>query len=242
LERVRAEAARRSALPFEVRQVGEMLRRYGLASATGDRAGAAFQLEELRRAVKAALRTGARDRLLELRAVQAELFVEALSRWEATGLRSGELTELGGPFLDRAKAHAWVLEPRALVLAKEERAALFRIRWVELTGLRELHPFRPSLNEWRVYYRFLLEHDESSPGDSPDKSIVRQLSYIAALEKRDSAFPAALARGVLFYRLGADAAAADAFRVHLTEHPTGAWRLRAQNYLAAALERGAAAP
>jgi hypothetical protein len=61
------------------------------------------------------------------------------------------------------------------------------------------------------------------------------LMAVAALEKLDPRYPAAVARGVLLYRSGAKAAAAEAFRDQLSPEREGPYRLRARNHLLAAL-------
>ncbi|XXX73624.1 hypothetical protein WMF30_38870 [Sorangium sp. So ce134] len=63
---------------------------------------------------------------------------------------------------------------------------------------------------------------------------LKKIDELAAL---DPAYPRDLARGVTLYRLGKFAQSAEAFRIHLDQHPDGAHTLRAQNYLRAALER-----
>ncbi|WP_437275616.1 hypothetical protein WME90_30765 [Sorangium sp. So ce375] len=63
---------------------------------------------------------------------------------------------------------------------------------------------------------------------------LKKIDELAAL---DPSYPRQLARGVALYRLGSFMQAAEAFRSHLDQHPDGAYTLRAQNYLRAALER-----
>ncbi|WP_437323860.1 hypothetical protein [Sorangium sp. So ce381] len=63
---------------------------------------------------------------------------------------------------------------------------------------------------------------------------LKKIDEIAAL---DPSYPRHLARGVTLYRLGSFMQSAEAFRSHLDQHPDGAYTLRAQNYLRAALER-----
>ncbi|MGK4003047.1 hypothetical protein WMF31_10530 [Sorangium sp. So ce1036] len=63
---------------------------------------------------------------------------------------------------------------------------------------------------------------------------LKKIDELAAL---DRAYPRQLARGVALYRLGRFAQSAEAFRLHLEQHPDGAYALRAQNYLRAALDR-----
>jgi hypothetical protein len=231
----RAAAAEHDELPFEVRAVGEALRRYGLAAGAGS-GYALNELHYLRVTAQAARKQHGDESLLRLRAVQTKMFLAALADWEATGLETDDLKELGGDFLDKARSSGWIAEKRQLLPSEPERATLFRVRWSELAGLREQHPFSPSLNEWRIYFRFLLEHPDVA-ASTPRRRAERRLEYIEALGKLDPEFPAAFARGVLEYELRHYARAAQAFRAHLGSHPTGPWELRARNHLAAA-ERG----
>jgi hypothetical protein len=232
----RADEAEQLELPFEVRAAGDAFRRYGLAALSGS--GYALNELHLFKVTAAAARKQHGDEnLLRLRAVQTRMFVAALSDWEATGIETDDLQELGSDFLQKAAKSGWILGGRQLVLSEPERATLFRVRWAELAGLREQHPFSPSLNEWRVYFRFLLDHPDVEEG-TPRRRAERRLEYLTALDKLDPEFPAALARGVLEYELGRYGRAAEAFQAHLERHPTGAWELRARNHLAAALQRG----
>ncbi|HEV8247739.1 MAG TPA: hypothetical protein VGP93_18320, partial [Polyangiaceae bacterium] len=229
-----ARLARQRPLPFEVRAVGELLRRYGKASVAvhGDTADAL--LSDLRSASKDALSHHRERELLALRAVQSELFLSALESWEEKPTSSAELDELGGNLLQKARASGWVEQGR-LLMSKPERVVFFSIRWSELTGLRARAPFAATLDDWRVYYGFLLEHPENAEG-SPLEQAQRQLRYVDALAKRDAAYPAWFARGVLQYRSGAFAEAAEAFRAHL-EQPASGYSLRARNHLLAALAK-----
>jgi hypothetical protein len=112
-------------------------------------------------------------------------------------------------------------------LTELERRALFRMRWLELTGLRKLRGFKPSLNEWRAYYRVLLER-------APPTNAT--LEVVQALAKLDPAYPAQLARGIVLARVGDGRGAAPALRAHLAGPQGAFWRLRARNALAAAVQ------
>ncbi len=119
-------------------------------------------------------------------------------------------------------------------MSPSERAVFFPIRWAELTGLRGTGAFTPTLDEWRVYYGFLLAHPE---GATASDRLRGQFNYVTALAKRDATYPLWLARGVLQYQQGSMPEAADAFQVHLAEHPDGPYSLRAKNYLLATLAK-----
>jgi hypothetical protein len=232
-ERVLAEEARHRALPFEVRAVGELFRRHGAASADGQADRAARILTDLRDATKAAMKQHGPRALQRLRAVQGELFERALDEFERTGKPSRELDELGGNLMKKAEESGW-LESGRLSISHQARAVFFRIRWADLTGLRAQAPFTPTLDDWRVYYEFLLAHPE---GAGELDRLRSQFAYVTALAKRDSTYPVWLARGVLQYRKGALPEAAEAFQAHLAERPDGPYALRAKNYLLATLAK-----
>ncbi len=236
-ERALAQEARRSTLPFDVRAVGELFRRHGAAAALGRGDSAGRILTDLRDAAKAALDRHGPRALQRLRAVQTELFEQALEEYERTGKQTRELEELAGNLIRKAEESGWIASGR-LLLTPEERAVFFRIRWSELTGLRGVPAFTPRLDEWRVYYGFLLAHPEGEPGSPRLRS---QFGYVTALAKRDATYPVWLARGVLQYRQGALGEAAEAFQAHLAEHPDGPYALRAKNYFLATLAKGESA-
>jgi hypothetical protein len=109
------------------------------------------------------------------------------------------------------------------------RAVLFKMRWAEVTTARgpslELTPL-----ENRALYRFLILHP---PRTSPGDYRLRKVDALAAI---DPAFPADLARGVIYFRLRRFPEAKKAFRRHLQAHPDGLYAVRARNYLRAVLD------
>jgi hypothetical protein len=226
-----AGEARNSPLPYEVRAVGELFRRYGAAEAAG-RSDLGQLLVDLRHAAADAAHRRPPRELARLQAVQTELFIAAVVAWER-GEGTGELDQLGGGLLGRAREHGW-LDGGRLLMSSTERRVLFRLRWAELTGLRNRVPFVPALDDWRVYYGFLLEHPE---GRDEAERLRKQFGYVTALAKRDPTYPLWLARGVLLYRSEAFAESADAFAAHLDQHPDGPYALRAKNHLLAALAK-----
>jgi hypothetical protein len=230
-----ADAAEREPLPFEVRAVGEALRRHGVGEgATSGPQPALEQLAELRSLARTARAKHGDLALLRLRAAQSRLFRRALERWEASGSLELDLNELGGGFLTKARRSAWIEDDRKLVLDEAERDVVFRLRWAELVGLSKEHPFRATLNDWRTYYRLLIEHPDVSPQEGRASRRRAQLRYVQALQRLDPEFPADLAIGVLTYQLGDYAQAVSSFQAHLAAHPAGPWRLRVQNHLTAA--------
>lgn len=233
----RADEAEHQRLPFDVRSVGEVLRRYGAATSASQDQSASLELEGLRQTARRALASVGPEPLLRLRAVQTRLFVAAVHAWSHTGVENDDLKQLGGGFIAHAIQSGWVTPDRRLFATADEQALLFRLRWTALVGFADTMPFRPSLNDWRAYYRFLIEHPEFSANSDSDRVTRRRLQYVEALTRHDSQYLADLARGALYVRLGDYPAAVNALRTHLADHPDGPWALRARNYLAVALER-----
>jgi len=235
LDARRAREAEATPLPYEVRGVGEALRAFGLASASHNPLAMSEKMRILRRAALEARKQHGDEALLRLESIQTELFVRALARWEAGEDVSGEIAELGGDLMDKARASHWLVDERRFAANDYERRTLFRVRWIDLCGLLTVTPFVPSANEWRIYYGFLITHPEH--GQNPHAQAEEQLAYVARVEKVDLDFPGLFARGVLYARLGNYDKSAEAFRGHLNRNPTGPWRLRAQNHLAFAAKR-----
>jgi len=222
----RAQA--RAGLPLAVRSVGEAFRRFAAASFAST-AEPTLQREQLRRLARAAIEQSGEEGLLLLRAVQTELFVAAMQA-RSDSEPTPDRTSLGGSMFNLGRKRGW-FAPSPTAASREELETLFRIYWAEALELRG-PPFAPTLNEWRVYYRFLLAQPVRS-GPDRDQDLALQLGYVAALARHDLDYPAHLARGVLLFQRGAAADAAAEFLAHLDQHPDGPWALRAKNYLAA---------
>jgi hypothetical protein len=234
LERRRAEHAG-TGLPVEVRSVGEALRRFGRVAFEGGGAGDQMR-DQLRRLADLAERRHGPERMLELRALQTDLFERAVPHGPGPLHESGSepaltLRELGGTLFRTGSEHGW-FAPSPHAATADELRSLFRIHWAESLGWTRRQPYAPSLNEWRVYYRFLLS--QPAP-DGPDRNrdLRRKLGYVAALAQHDRDYPARLAEGVLLYQAGAYAESAVKLRQHMQREPDGPWALRVQNYLAA---------
>jgi hypothetical protein len=235
LEREQALASEaQRGLPFKVRAVGELVRRVGQAELAQDPAAA----QEWRRALRDATRSAAKEHggklLLALRALQSELFVKSIAQFEVQGSANPDLQELGGAFLLNAERAGWLARRRVNASA-DELAALFRIRWTELTGLSDAAAFTPTLNDYRLYYGLRLR--EVTGSRSRSERIQSQLQDVQALAALDDTYPAAYASGILLFQLGSIEPALESFRAHLRAHPDGEWTLRARNYAAACAER-----
>src|SRR5690606_16161949 len=104
-----ARAARaREGLPREVRLLGEGLRRHGHA-AFSQRELVPQLARPLRRWAREALERHGSERLLELRALQTELLLQAFAARPAEPPR--EVIELAGGMLEPGLSHGWFAPP-----------------------------------------------------------------------------------------------------------------------------------
>jgi hypothetical protein len=234
-ERELAARTEAEGLPFPVRAVGEAIRHSGRSSAQG--LDTTHDEDDIRARVKVALDAQQTPLLMRLRAVQTEYFLKALRQFERDGKPSLELDELSGDLLSRARKMGWLDGTSQLVMDDATVRVLFHLRWADLIGKRAVFPFALSLNEWRIYYRFLLQHPERDAAEASAATEAQmQLRVVAALSKKDSAYPIDVAQGYLFSQLGAPEAAATAYRRFLGTHSGGPYVLLARNYLIYALQ------
>ncbi|HEX2730922.1 MAG TPA: hypothetical protein VHM70_04930 [Polyangiaceae bacterium] len=222
VEEARASRAMREPLSRDVRSVGELVRRIGALEAQQPTDGAPLEdPEHLRieaaRLARSLVQGGAQEALLELRALQTRLFVEAVSRPE----RADELRELGGSFASRFGALGGA--------PKAELAAAYRSRWTELVGLAGTLVFAPTLNDVRLSARLRLRVAATLPDARHLTS--RTLDELGAA---DTEYPLEYARGVAEFRAGAYAESFAHFQQFLSTQPDGPWHLRAQNHAQAA--------
>ena len=222
-------------LPFEVRAVGESIRHFGRSVAHG--IDTEHDRDDLRERLEAVLAKGEAPLLLSLRAVQTRFFLQALQEFERDGKPSTDLDELGADFVPHAKRNGW-FGPDGRCLADEAtRRVLFHMHFADLLEKRSSFPFAPTLNEWRIYYRFSLLHPEPEPGAASDIAAdATRLRIVNALSRRDPEYPALFAKGYLLTSLGDPEAAATAFRAQLGAHESGPYALLARNYLIHSLQ------
>lgn len=224
----RVDEAKQRGLSFEVRAVGDALRRFGLATRERHARQALIRRDLVAYAERALAREGEKP-LLALRALQTQLFTGAARRFAETQERNADLDALGGDFVETALGNGWLVKGTPIDVVAFE--SLFRARWNDLTGL-DAHPaFAVTLDDFRARYAFLLGI-ESSDGEARGKL---QRNHVEKIAARDPDYPADFARGVLFFRAHAYEASAEAFRRHLARHPDGPWTLRARNHLLAAM-------
>lgn len=209
------------------RSVGEQVRRIGRLLATHERAPEA-RVSDLRDEARSlANEPHGREQLLSLRALQAELFVQAATRWNTNQPPSSEVIELAGPFAKFAKS-SWSDGRGGLVVSRDDLRLFYRIYWGKLTSLSPLSGFAPSLHETRRYYRTLLLHPPIVSPDAMSRNIAR-LSYAKALGDLDPTYPALLTQGLLQLKMGQPKLAHQLLVLHLSEHPEGQWTSIARN-------------
>lgn len=237
-ESTRAKLATQQGLPFEVRQVGESFRRYGLAVAAGDKRQAGYLHQALARHVHDA-RRHPEELMLQLRAYQTESFLRELRVLESTGVESVELKELGGDFVQTAKEAGWLRPHRSgmrLAADDDVRRILFRKRWNEVLVV-SAPSFRISLDEERAFHAFLFNHpivsappgaDERMRCQAANEYLLRKVTAYGAI---DSDYPTDYVRGILLLRLGRHQAALMPLVRFLENNPDGPHTLRARNTL-----------
>ncbi len=226
LDRARASRAKATLLPHDVRAVGELFRRVGLRMY--EKKPYQALTRELEAATKQAEAKHGAESLLALRALQSELFLEAVRSSDLRAAPSVELRELGGDFATSA-AREWMQDDE-IVLSDEELALLFRVRWGRLTGTFRARAYGPTLDEFRAYYGTYLEHAHAR-GGPPAEIAARQIAYVRALRAVDPSYPEAYALGALASMSGDFETARAAFARHLARHPGGAYSLAARNHL-----------
>jgi len=231
-ERERARHTEATGLPFELRAVGESIRHFGHSVNEG--IDPTHDLDDLRERMRLVTVSGQSSLLLGLRAVQTQYFLRALSQFEQDGKPNTELSELGGDFSRHAQHNGWFARDGHFLADEATRRVLFQLHWAQLVGKRGAFPFAPTLNDWRLYYRFLLQHPErelTSIADVESTDDVSRVRVVNALSHKDPEYPAFFANGYLFDRLGDRQAAAAAYRAHLGQHRSGPYALLARNYL-----------
>ena len=233
-------------LDVDVRHLGREMRSYNLAAAKGELDNLAEARARLARAAVKAHAVAGAQAIRRLRAVQTMRFIDELRLWQRSGKSSKELMALGGDIVPMLQRNRWCRGDGQLLLDNAMLRIMYQLRWTQLSTIRD-PKLEPSREEQRLRYLFLLRH----PFASDDSGLSRQanearverqavkhrLRTIRRLVQHMPDYPASLARGVTYYRAGMWAGAATAFNEHMTLRPDGPYRLRAQNYLKAALDR-----
>jgi len=255
----RAAAAEKERLPTDVLAVGSAIRALNDANA---RDADEIETTDARRRLETALRElqprdGLDEDLLTLRAVQTRRFLDALSRWEATGETTDDLRELGGNFVRRTADAGWIVGRRVL-FNDAQRRIVFKTVWNVLVGVESRPPFALSLDEQRELYAFYIAHPHPSDIHRQTFALRRRdaktpeacasieeeerrsaelwrIEKIQKLGQIDPSYPTAYALGVAYYHAGRYDLSAEAFSMFIRAHPDGPYALRAKNHLKAAV-------
>jgi hypothetical protein len=224
---------------FEIRAIGSLLRKMGVADAHGDRQEMAKLRMELFPLLQNARGSEGEQALLRLRDYQLGVFLSELHSWERDGKIRRELEEVGGNFIGLGQRNYWIISPHRLLPNDHVRAALFKRRFAALAGLKQ-QAFDLALEENRCLYAFLLSHPP--PGGAGERLVAgpgqRKATWEWLLRKAnemarlDNGYPIGVARGVAYLALGDERSGVLALREHLAHHPQGPYALRARNYLA----------
>jgi nucleotide-binding universal stress UspA family protein len=197
------------------------------------------------------------EEIAPLRALQLELFRDAIAELERTGQDTEELHEIAGTFVKNLRAVGWA-DDRRILPDHTVRGALFKLAWNTTLNLTQGSLGPLSLPEQRALYAFYLTHPHPSESkrtqlaesrknakDREACDVLRaseeaatedwRLEKVKKLGTLDPDYPTSFAMGVVLYRQGRYAASSEAFRDWLREHPDGPLALRAQNHLRAAL-------
>jgi len=229
--RALSDRARHHPLPRVVRAAGEAYRQLCIATLLGAEVAGNAPRQRFMAAVQRARRAVGDAPVLELRAVQAQLFVDALARFDREHRTNRDLDELGGDFLQTAKSKGWI-DSQRLRASTEERWALFVLHWTERAGLGNRGPFRPATELRVLALRLALSRGYARAND-----LQRDLESVARLAELDLTYPADLARGVVYARYHQWPSAARSFVTRLRAYPDGPYALLARNYLLYSAER-----
>ncbi len=227
-ETARAFRAKQDGLPQELRIVGEQIRRVGLHLAR-DNAAPNEMLSQLQADTQELLSAARDTQLLELRALQAELFLQAARRWEGAGQPDQDLLELGGQFVSVA-TQSWRDSEGYLLHSDDELRLFFRIHWGRLSGVHGHPSFGPSLPELRRYYATNLRLPHASGNDEASRAETR-LELVRALGAVDPDYPAQLAEGMLSLQVHRPAHALRALSAFISQNKSGRWMRIARNHL-----------
>jgi hypothetical protein len=245
LGRIRASQAALSRaaqahLPDALRALGGAVRRLGRAEASRDATamGAARRdIEERMMSISGS----ARGRILELRAYQADAFVAAVRRWEATGEIDDDFVELGGDLVGALRRAGWCSEesgrPR-VAMDDDELGVAYRKRWNVAVGAPE--GAHVSLAEERLLFAFAIRHPRQEAdlgGDAHARAGFGASAMLRRIDehaKVDPDYPAELARGVIHYHAGNYSRAVVSFQRFREAHPDGPYAARAASYARAA--------
>jgi hypothetical protein len=251
----RAARVARTPLPSQLRAVGSGFRAFNMAEGTGGtEATIATAREQLFQALRQATEADPAEGLLDLRAFEMKSFLEAVRHFEHTGETSPDLVELGGTFVARMQKVGWCVG-HTLLMPDDARRAAFKATWTRTMGLDSSRAFALTLDEHRALYAFYFKHPHATelgrarlgpdlPSPAGRERIVEAedraaaswlLAKIGELARLDPTYPTQLGQAAALYLRRDYRGSASLYQSWLETHPNGAWTLRVQNHLRAAL-------
>ncbi len=233
----RAEAVSNGELSAAVRAVGEQLRRVGAQVYQRTHIDQKL-LGRLRRDATQLVASDKTEPLLQLRALQSQLFLAATHSSLKAGQPNTELQELGGEF-GRLLFSAWVDSEGRCTLDDPALRLMFRSHFNQLTGLGHDDAFKLNLEEIRRYYGALIEHPPVGI-ESAELRAAARLKYAQALSQSDSQFEADALLGMLHLQMGRPGHAIRYFDQYLKQHPSHAFSHIVRGHLKFALQKASA--
>lgn len=212
-------------LDHETRTIGEEFRRANWARAR--KLEARTLLLDLQVDASRMVQAGKTEHLLHLRALQTQLFLEAIHAYPS-GNAKRELAELGADFV-RVLDHSWREPSGRLLLQDSEFALLFAAHFGEVTGLSSTPGLALGQDEKLAYYSILLSYPEGALFADEASRAATRLGYVAALSRMDPGYPAAYARGSLLLQMGKPDSALLELEAHLGSAQRDSYALSARN-------------
>ncbi len=226
----RVASVRDGSLPHDVRAVGEQVRRIG-SKIYQRMPVAAKELRRLSMDAASLIEAGKSEPLRDLRALQGQLFIEAVRESLARESPSSDVQELGGEFWS-VVTEAWFDETGSCTIDEATLRLMFRVHFNQLTGLGDHPDFAISLNEIRAYYATLLEHPKVPRRSSGAMAARQQIAYVNGLAAADPAFEPRALLGILNLRMGRYGHAIKELEAFIDDHPNGPFSHAARGHLA----------
>ncbi|MCH2108188.1 MAG: hypothetical protein MK135_02580 [Polyangiaceae bacterium] len=224
-----ARQAQAKSLPTNIRALGEEIRRFNYSPPQQKRA----HLDAIEALVQDALLKKRIPELLQLRALQSQLFLQALHKWQVPQEPSVELLELGGKFSLVAQ-QSWRTAEGKWLATDAQLTSLFHEQWARTTGLRTRKTFQLSPQEAIDHYSFLLQLPPGFLSTLQVELAPLRLSYIDQIGKNDPRYPRLFARGIVLLQANDTIGATNALEAYLktSDHPD--YEILAMNFLTSA--------
>jgi len=235
-----AERMKTAELPRSARILGGHIRALGRAERDNDELAIAQAHDGILNIANQALRESG-EAVELIRDYQAARFRQAYLAFLRHHEESDDWVELGGAMLAQFARNGWNVSFASTgshidILLE----GFFKRRFNRLLGKKE----SSSATEERVILGFLMEHpppagleEGNSGGDGTGPFLLRRIDDLALLEP---GYPVNYAKGIVLFRIGHFEASAAAFDSFLLQGESGPYRLRAVNYLKAAVEHSEA--